>query len=125
MSRFEMNKVILWMDEDADRVADFHRDPSTWIDEWDRRGRSSRLPLPDAGRLADEEKRAFADRDYGRLYELGAHPYLLLHFARALDVVLDGTPWPEFVARYKEATKPVPYSTRSDACSMNSTCRLI
>ncbi len=66
---------------------------------------ASPLPMP-AGWRQRRSVPSPSATTAGRLYELGAHPYLLLHFARALDVVLDGTPWPEFVARYKEAVTP-------------------
>jgi hypothetical protein len=106
MTRFEMNKFISYVDDDAARVAEFHRDPARYVAAWVERGSSSRLPVPDGGSLTDAEQTAFIERDYGTLYSMGAHPYLLLHFARALDVVLDGVSWPDFVADYRAAVEP-------------------
>jgi hypothetical protein len=62
--------------------------------------------VPDGGVLDPDERRAFTERDYGELYRMGAHPYLLLHFARAVDVHVGNTPWPEFVERYRAQVAP-------------------
>lgn len=106
MSRFDVNKFMTYVDDDDSRVEAFHADPETFVDDWESRGAAGRLPVADGGVLTIDERRALIERDYGALYAMGAHPYLLLHFARALDVIIDGMPWPEFVTRYRAAVAP-------------------
>lgn len=106
MSRFELDKFILYVDAQATRVEEFHSDPAGYVGRWRARAATFRLPVPNGGILDDDEAAALATRDYGRLYEMGVHPYLLLHFARALDVQIEGTPWPDFVERYRAAVSP-------------------
>ncbi len=106
MSRYMLNKFISYVDDDGERVAAFHRDPAGYVAAWERRGHESRVPVADGGSFTDAERAAFVGRDYGTLYGLGAHPYLLLHFARALDVIVEGSDWLEFVERYRAAVVP-------------------
>jgi hypothetical protein len=106
MSRYQMNKFIAYVDEDGERVNAFHADPAGYVAAWEARAAASRLPTADSGTFTDEERRAFVERDYGTLYAMGVHPYLLLHLARALDVQIEETPWPEFVERYRAAVSP-------------------
>ncbi|MDH3499468.1 MAG: hypothetical protein OEM97_05050 [Acidimicrobiia bacterium] len=106
MSRYLMNRFISYVDDDGGRVVEFHTDPAGYVERWRARASAARVPPPDGGALTNAEAQAFVDRDYGSLYAMGVHPYLLLHFARALDVVLDGTSWSEFVARYRAQVEP-------------------
>jgi len=48
--------------------------------------------------LTEEERRAFADGDVGRLYMMGAHPLLLAPFAGR-----SGLKWPDYLAALKRA----------------------
>ena len=56
-------------------------------------------------------RRSFEARDYGELYRLGAHPYLLWHFAEAIWV--HEVPWPELNERYRAAADPTVTPTSS------------
>ena len=57
----------------------------------------------------DLERKALIDLDVGALYEMGSHPYILLHFARAVEVDFNGIPFPEFDRAYKVAVTPHGY----------------
>ena len=56
-------------------------------------------------RLSEEERTALVDWDYGTLYAMGAHPFLLFQVVRSLGVH-GGVPIPELLARYREAVTP-------------------
>lgn len=79
-------------------------DTAGFVAQWEQRGNSSRTPVADGGVLTHEEREAFVDRDYGELYRLGAHPYLLWHFVEA--VYTHDVPWPELKERYRAAVTP-------------------
>lgn len=106
MSRYHINKLMTFVDDADARVKEFQADPASFIERWEARAAASRLPVANGGVFTPEERRALIDRDYGALYAMGAHPYLLLHFARALDVILEGTTWMEFIIRYRAAVTP-------------------
>lgn len=99
-----IDKLIRTVELSDANVAAFIEDPAAFVADWESKGAASRVPVPDGGRLTDEERRAFVTRDYGELYRLGAHPYLLWHFIEAVWV--HEVPWPELKERYREAVIP-------------------
>lgn len=99
-----VDKLIRTIELSDDNVASYVADPAGFVHEWEQRGASSRVPIPDGGTLTDEERHAFVHRDYGELYRLRAHPYLLWHFIEA--VWIHEVPWPELKERYREAVIP-------------------
>ena len=105
MCRYRVDKFWGYTDGDASRIREYAADPERYVTEWERRGRGPQ-PVPDGGVLDPDERGAFVGRDYGQLYRMGAHPYLLLHFARAIEVHVGNTPWPEFLARYRAQVAP-------------------
>jgi hypothetical protein len=109
MSRFEVNKLMAYVDADVSQTEAFAADPEGFVGAWEQRDREHHLPTPDAGTLTDEERAAFIALDWGTLYAMGAHPYLLLHIARAVEVGVYGVPFPEFNAAYKAAVTPHGY----------------
>lgn len=109
MSRFQINKLMAYVDADESQTRAFAADPAGYVGAWEQRARDNRLPTPDSGTLTDEERAAFVDLDWGTLYGMGAHPYLLLHIARAVEVGVFGMPFPEFDAAYKAAVAPHGY----------------
>ena len=84
MSKYMINK-LLWEVEGRDEsLRAFIDDSAGFIDRWER---SEPLPpYPLGGTLTAEERRAFESWDYSTLYRLGAHPFLLWQFARAVWV---------------------------------------
>jgi len=109
MSRMQINKLLLFIDSDESHARAFATDPGAFLADWEARGAASHAPTRQAGTLTDEERRAFTDRDWGVLYGMGSHPYLLLHAARAVDVGILGVAFPEFDRLYKEAIAPHGY----------------
>ncbi len=82
MSRYQIDKVMREVAHDEAAAAAFRADAAAYL----------------AGRdLTDEERAALLSGDYGALYRLGAHPFLLWAFTRV--ALPDGGPKPaEYVA---------------------------
>ena len=107
MSRFEIDKLIRYTDDDGTRIAAFADDPARYVDAWTRRGADAApRPVTDGGRLTDAEQAAFVEEDYETLYAMGAHPYQLFHFVLAVDMARGATPWPQFVEWYRSFVTP-------------------
>ena len=88
MSSYTVNKLLWHIDRDDDTLDAYKSDPEAFVADWERSTLSPRPPYPDGGILSTEEKDAFARMDASALYSLGAHPYLLWHYVRA--VLLEG-----------------------------------
>lgn len=101
MSKYLMNKLIHRVNADEAALKAYRRDPAGFVAEWERSQPAS------AGRLTDEEREALATRDYGRLYALGAHPFMLWSFTEA--VWSHEVPRDELVRDYKEKTAAIGY----------------
>jgi hypothetical protein len=106
VNRFEVDKFISYTDAHASRIAAFAADPAGYVGSWTRRGEQAPEPVADGGVLDAAAARAFAEEDYSKLYAAGAHPYLLFHFVRAVDMARGTTPWPEFVEWYRSLVTP-------------------
>lgn len=109
MSRMQINKLLLFIDSDETHTRAFTDDPTAFLADWEARAAAAHAPGRDSGTLTDDERAAFAGRDWGTLYGMGSHPYLLLHAARAVEVGILGIPFPEFDRAYKEAIAPHGY----------------
>lgn len=109
MSRFQINKFMMYVDGDTDHLEAFCSDRSGFMQRWIAAAETSERPVAHGGRLELAEQAALIANDVGRLYEMGAHPYILLHFARAIDVDFHGVPFPEFDQTYKKAVTPHGY----------------
>jgi hypothetical protein len=66
---------------------------------------TDRTAFLDAYRLAEDERRAFEAWDYGTLYAMGAHPFLLFQVVRSL-AVRDDTAMPQIIEQYRQAISP-------------------
>lgn len=84
MSRYMINKLMWQIDRDHEALEAFKRDPTGFIATWESPPEPPTPPYPDGGALTTDERDAFLRGDYARLYALGAHPYLLWHFVRAV-----------------------------------------
>lgn len=109
MSRFDINKFMMFVDGHTESLERFCSDRQGFVAEWVEGAEQSLRPLPDGGPLSESERAALVAVDVGALYEMGSHPYILLHFARAVEVDVAGTPFPEFDAAYKSAVTPHGY----------------
>jgi hypothetical protein len=106
MSKYMINKLMRAIEMSDEQVALYKHDPPAYIRSW-----LETVGTPDAvtddRALTAAESEAFGARDYGRLYELGAHPYLLWHFIEA--VYTPEVPWPTLNESYREAVRPHGY----------------
>jgi hypothetical protein len=109
MSRMQINKLLLYIDSDEAHTRAYAANPADFLADWEARAAASHAPDRESGTLTDEERRAFVERDWGALYGMGSHPYLLLHAARAVDVGVLGVAFPEFDRLYKLAIAPYGY----------------
>ncbi|MFI6292479.1 hypothetical protein ACIBEJ_12890 [Nonomuraea sp. NPDC050790] len=73
MSRYGINAFMREINLSPALLEAYVGDPAGCAREW-------------AGPLTDEERGALARRDYGALYGMGAHPYLLWSFTEAVWV---------------------------------------
>ncbi|UYN83816.1 MAG: hypothetical protein KIT89_00805 [Microcella sp.] len=106
MSKYMMNKLMRAIEmSDAD-VAAYVADTAGFVDDW-LAGSAGPARVTDDRELSADEYAAFVARDYGELYRLGAHPYLLWHFIEA--VYIHEVSWPELNERYRDAVRPHGY----------------
>lgn len=75
MSRYLVNKLMRAVNMDPDLLARYRDEPADVV--------AAFVAEQPAGTLAAEEANALAGKDYGALYALGAHPYLLWSFTEA------------------------------------------
>jgi hypothetical protein len=104
MSKYMVNKLMWEVEREVESLAAFRSDPGAFLDRWE--ATVPVPPHPEGGTLATAERRALEALDYGVLYEMGAHPFILWQFVRAL--------WPgdqveELIEAYREATLPLGY----------------
>src|SRR5690606_10047062 len=85
VSKHMMNKMMRAVEMSDRAVAQYVADPAGFVDHWLTTSAGPDRPADDHV-LTDQERKAFADRDYGELYRLGAHPYLLWHFTEAVYI---------------------------------------
>jgi hypothetical protein len=80
-----MINKLLWEVEGSDEsLRAFIDDSAGFIDRWERT--VPLPPCPSGGTLTAEERTAFEAWDYSTMYRMGAHPFLLWQFARAVWV---------------------------------------
>jgi hypothetical protein len=95
-----INKLLWEVERTEESVGAFTDDTVGFISRWERT-----VPLPphpSGGALTSEERTAFEAWDYSSLYRMGAHPFLLWQFARALWVP-NRMEAEEFAAAYRSA----------------------
>lgn len=99
MSRYMVNKFMHLVNVHEWALKDYLRDPAAFVARWQEKD--------EAHQLSQEERSALANRDYERLYALGAHPFLLWSFTQAIwehEVDRD-----ELIKDYKEKTGQIGY----------------
>ncbi|QKG24258.1 hypothetical protein [Actinomadura verrucosospora] len=102
MGAYDIDKFMRAVNMDAGRLRAYVADPAAFTAEWVAAG--ARGPGSEhrfGGILDEQEQRAFAERDYGALYGMGAHPYLLWSFAEAVWVPEISRP--DLVERFRRA----------------------
>lgn len=98
MSKYAMNKLIhhVNMNEAAEQA--YKTNPREFVSCWETEQKL---------KLTAEEREALATKDYGKLYELGAHPFTLWSFTEA--VCAHEVPRDELVKDYKEKAAKAGY----------------
>lgn len=109
MSRYDIDKLMRHVEGSDAEVVSFVADPASYVAAWTERAAGGRLPASDSGRLDAAERAAFVSRDYGALYAMGAHPYLLWHFMEAVWVWAGEVSWRDLVEAYRAAVSPHGY----------------
>lgn len=109
MSRYQVNKIMAHVDGDREPLEQFSADPAGFVEAWEQRSAQSHVPTLDSGVFTDEERSAIVSLDYGALYSMGAHPYLLIHFARAVDCDARGADFATWKEEYREQVRPHGY----------------
>ena len=100
MSRYMVNKLLWEVESDNEQLDSFRQDPAGFVAAWELRASAPQSPYPAGGTLTALERRACIAVDYATLYSMGAHPYLLWQFIRAVLV-----PDPMTVEELSEALK--------------------
>ena len=83
MSLYSVQKVLFHLNKDAAARARYKTDRAALLAEFS---------------LTDEERRALAEADVGRLHLMGVHPLLLAPFAGR-----SGLKWPDYLAALQRA----------------------
>jgi hypothetical protein len=102
MSKYMVDKLIRAVELSDAALAQYVADPEAFVRGWLCGGGGPEGPADDRV-LTAEEYAAFAGGDYGELYRLGAHPYLLWHFTEAIraDGFTAASGWRELVEEYR------------------------
>ena len=103
MERFNVNKFIAYVEASDAAVREYVADPVGYVQAWVARGAASRVPVADGGPLSPESAAALGATDYATLYRMGAHPYILWHFAEAALVWAGDKTWPELKEEFRAA----------------------
>ncbi|WP_156891357.1 hypothetical protein [Agromyces subbeticus] len=110
MSKYMVDKFMRAVEMSDAEVAAYVADPAAYVDVWLASGAAASAPdrPSDDHELTAAERDAFAARDIGALYALGAHPYLLWHFIEAVHSheFAAGFGWRDLVERYRAAVLP-------------------
>ena len=79
MSRYLVDKFLYRVDRSPSALREYMRDPAGYVLKWEEsEGQQLNEAETTSGhRLTEEERTALANRDYERLYALGAHPFIL------------------------------------------------
>lgn len=81
-----VNKLLYEVDQSDTSLAEFKRDPTAFIADWELTSATPEPPHPRGGVLTDAERSAATNLDFGFLYGHGANPFLLWQFARSVCV---------------------------------------
>ncbi|MGB4136399.1 MAG: hypothetical protein WA971_07540 [Microbacterium sp.] len=107
MTAYMIGKFIRSVELSDAALARYVADPAAYVRGWLQGGTGPETVADDRA-LTDEEQQAFTTRDYGELYRLGAHPYLLWHFTEAIYAgeFTEEFGWRDLVERYRAAIAP-------------------
>ncbi len=98
MSKYLVNKFMHRVNMNEAAENEYIRDPAAFVAKWEK---------GEGHQLSKEERTALEQRDYEKLYAMGAHPFLLWSFTEAVWV--KDKPRDELVKDYKEKTRVIGY----------------
>jgi hypothetical protein len=83
MSKYLVDKFLFTVDRDPDLVERYREDPQGTVEWWEAHRSNRVLGCHSAEastwlEFAPEEREALVERDYAKLFALGAHPFLTL-----------------------------------------------
>jgi hypothetical protein len=89
VSKYLLNKFLFTVDRDPALVERYRRDPRGTVEWWETERATVLLSCPEFERstwpaFTPDEREALATHDYVKLFELGAHNFLLLTLYIAL-----------------------------------------
>jgi hypothetical protein len=89
MSKYLLDKFLFTIDRDPELVERYRSDPAGTVEWWEAERANVILNCPTAERstwlkFTDTEREALARHDYVKLFELGAHNFLVLTLFIAL-----------------------------------------
>lgn len=98
MSRYLVNKFIHMVNMNEEWEKEYKSNPRAFVEKWEK---GQKL------KLTSEEREALCNRDYAKLYALGAHPFTLWSWTEA--VWGQEVPREKLVKDYKEKTARIGY----------------
>jgi len=98
MSKYLINKLIHHVNMNEVAEKEYKAKPRDFVEKWEK---TQKL------KFTAEEREALATKDYGKLYDLGAHPFTLWSFTEA--VWAHEIPREELVKDYKEKAAKAGY----------------
>jgi hypothetical protein len=98
MSKYLMNKLIHHVNMNESAEDEYTSNPRAFVEKWEK---SQKL------KFTPEEREALATKDFGKLYALGAHPFMLWSFTEAVWV--HEKPREELIKDYKDKAAKAGY----------------
>ncbi|MBI2360645.1 MAG: hypothetical protein HYV04_17360 [Deltaproteobacteria bacterium] len=79
MSRYLVDKFIYRVDRNEEMLKAYMADPAGFVARWekDEAGKLNESETTSGHNFTDEERKALAERDFEKLYAMGAHGFLL------------------------------------------------
>jgi hypothetical protein len=103
-----LNKLMWEVDKTDEALAGFKADPAAFLRGWEESADQPAPPYPAGGEMTEEERAAVQALDFGAIYAMGAHPFLLWQFARSVCVP-DSMSIEELIAAFRAAVEPHGY----------------
>jgi hypothetical protein len=80
MSRYLVDKFIYRVDRNEVSLKAYMADPAGFVTKWEKEEapRLNESEETSCHKFTDEERKALAERDFEKLYAMGAHPFMLV-----------------------------------------------
>ena len=79
MSRYLVDKFLYQVDRDESELKAYMENPAVYVANWEKEGGPwlNTVEQTSCHSFTEEERTALAQRDFEKLYALGAHPFIL------------------------------------------------